>query len=63
MYVHFLHLPRSFVFTGCESKAVSNANFAASQPQLFGATPWTGVAPLATYSVAATPDVSVNASD
>ena len=148
MYVPFLHLPRSFVFTGCESKALDfntasdaafslapstevgmipnlpkqadftkqvsgqcvgastwtyaavpqnlrdpwsmpgpcmflfcvchcpsyslmriqieatfDATSAVSQPQLFGAPHWTGVAPLATYSVADTPEVSANASN
>jgi hypothetical protein len=60
MYVPFLYLPRSFVFTGCESKALFDA---VSQPQLLGDLHGTGVAPLAADSVAATPEVSANASD
>jgi hypothetical protein len=42
-------------------QALYNANSAVSRPQLVGDAYWTGVVPLATYSVAATPDVSANA--
>ena len=63
MYVPFLHLPRSSIFTGCESKAPLNVKSEVSQPQLAGDPNWTSVAPLAAYSVATTPDVSANASD
>jgi len=57
----FLHLPRSLVFTGCESKDL-DANPAVSQPQPVDPHV-TGIDPLATYLVATTPDVSANASD
>jgi hypothetical protein len=67
MYVPFLNLLRSSVFTGCEYKDVFDANSAVFQSQLVGDPHWTGVAPLAAFSIAATPDttpdVSANASD
>jgi hypothetical protein len=63
MYVPFLHLPLSFVFTGCESKAHFDGNPAVSLPQLVGDPYWTGLDPLAAYSVVASPDVSENATD
>jgi hypothetical protein len=63
MYVPFLHLPRSFVFTRCESKALFDVSSTVAQPQLVSNQYWTGVDPLAAYSVATTPDVSADASD
>ena len=42
-------------------KVAFNAKSAVSQPLLVGNPPWPWVAPLATDSVAATPDVSANA--
>ena len=60
MYVPFLHLPRSSIFTGCEPEVPLDVNSTVSQPQLVGDPDWTG---LAAYSVATTPDVSAIASD
>jgi hypothetical protein len=63
MYVAFFHLSLSFLFTGCESKALFEANPAASSLPPIDNAYWAGVAPLATYSAATTPDVSANATD
>jgi len=58
----FWHL-RYFLFTGCRSEALFDENSALSQPQQVGDAYLTRVASLAVYSVAATPDVSTNATD
>jgi hypothetical protein len=63
MYVPFFHLPLSFLFTGCESKALFEVNPAASPLPPVDSPYWVGVAPLAAYSAATTPDVSANATN
>jgi hypothetical protein len=53
----------SYSLDANESKALFDANPAVSKPQLVGHPHWTGVAPFAAYSVAATPEVTANTSD
>ena len=61
----FLHcvFHKSFIFTGCESKAHCSANSTVDQLQLVGDQYYTRVVPLAAYSATTTPDASANASD